>query len=129
MADPGIREDQLDELFAFPEGCPAGGRLHVGAYGFEQFVVKRPGHRPGPQARATLLPHVTGRAHSKWSPVHPLAGSQVVVNAAQRLPLGTDVAIVFGVIDEVLAIPTAAAIGGGPTGDAGGHTTVDPGLE
>jgi hypothetical protein len=129
MADLGISKDQLDELLALPEGCPAGGFPQVGACGFEQLVVKRPGPRPRSPARATSLPPRTGRAHTKWSAAHLLAGGPLVVNAAWRLPLGTDVAILLGVIDEVLTIPTAAMIGGRPTGDAGGHAAVGAGRE
>jgi len=53
IADVGVSEDELDELFALPKGCPAGGRLHVGA-SVEHIVNKRPSHRPGPQAKVTL---------------------------------------------------------------------------
>jgi len=93
MVDLGVSVDQLNELFVCSEGRPAGGRLLVSECGVKQLLIKRPGHGPGPQAWATLLPNGTGRAHSKWSERHLLAGGHVVVNAAPRLPSGRDVAI------------------------------------
>ncbi len=61
MSDPGIREGQLGELSAPPEGCPVVGHLHAGACGFGHFVVRRPGQRPGPPAGAAgTLGAVTG---------------------------------------------------------------------